>query len=109
MTDIEDRARAALDGLGEPGMYDDYDQACQWSGIVRDLIAALEEERESHAETAEIMRRARDDRDRWKEWHAEAVNSLEYYSPWFINTCCYPVDIGDDPRADLAKHLSRLQ
>lgn len=33
---VEQRVADALDGRGPEGMYDDYDQACMWAGLVRD-------------------------------------------------------------------------
>lgn len=38
---VTERAQAAVDGNGEPGMYDDYDQACLWSGLVQELLAEI--------------------------------------------------------------------
>ncbi|SKI82032.1 Uncharacterised protein [Mycobacteroides abscessus subsp. massiliense] len=32
----------ALDGRGQLGMYNDYDQASLWAGLVRELVAAVE-------------------------------------------------------------------
>lgn len=42
MTDILERANAALSGAGEIGMYDNHDQARLWSGLVRSLVAKIE-------------------------------------------------------------------
>lgn len=53
--ELIDRARAALDGNGESGMYDDYDQACQWSGLVRELVEYAEGWRENYRECLKVM------------------------------------------------------
>lgn len=43
MSELLQKAQEALDGLGPSNMYDDYDQATQWAGLVRQLKAEVEQ------------------------------------------------------------------
>lgn len=59
MSDVKGRAREALNGNGAEGMYDDYDQAIQWSGLVADLLSLVEEQ----------------------EWQLQAIDNLDVSYP----------------------------
>lgn len=77
MNDIAERVRDALAVSICRGDDDDPEMWIRLA-LVQELLEALGDERESHIETAEIMRRAQAQRDHWKDlWRENTAQAAE--------------------------------
>lgn len=78
--DVVTRAREALEGAGESGMYDDYDQACLWSGLVTELVAEVGRLRGAVTELRAMHEKGDCDREGCLLAHVQCIrcDSTEY-------------------------------